>query len=218
MKLDKFGEPEQVKDKINWWELIKERSTIGICLSRFVCDWVWWFFLFWTPDFMEKSYGVNIQQMVLPLIVIYTFSSFGGIAGGYLSSKLINLGHNVSFSRKAALLTCALLVVPVVLIPGINSLWVSIGIISLACFAHQGWASNIYTLVSDYYPNNRVATMTSMAGFTGSIGGVLAASFVGNILQITGSYFVVFLIAGMAYVVAWLCLQLFLPRVAEVKS
>ncbi len=60
--------------------------------------------------------------------------------------------------------------------------------------------------------------MTSMAGFTGSIGGVLAASFVGNILQITGSYFVVFLIAGMAYVVAWLCLQLFLPRVAEVKS
>lgn len=218
VKLDKFGEPEQVKDKINWWELIKERSTIGICLSRFVCDWVWWFFLFWTPDFMEKSYGVNIQQMVLPLIVIYTFSSFGGIAGGYLSSKLINLGHNVSFSRKAALLTCALLVVPVVLIPGINSLWVSIGIISLACFAHQGWASNIYTLVSDYYPNNRVATMTSMAGFTGSIGGVLAASFVGNILQITGSYFVVFLIAGMAYVVAWLCLQLFLPRVAEVKS
>ena len=213
-KVEEGGSLE--KDKINWWELMRERSTIGICLSRFVCDWVWWFFLFWTPDFMEKSYGVNIQQMVLPLIVIYTFSSFGGIAGGYLSSKLINMGHPIGFSRKAALLTCALLVGPVALIPGINSLWISIAIISLACFAHQGWASNIYTLVSDYYPKNRVATMTSIAGFTGSIGGVLAASFVGNVLQITRSYFIVFLIAGLAYLVAWLCLQLFLPRMKVV--
>lgn len=199
-------------EEVKWWRLMKERSTIGICLARFVCDWVWWFFLFWTPDFMEKCYGVNIQQMVLPLIVIYTFSSFGGIAGGYLSSALINRGFRVAFSRKAALLTCALLVVPVALVPGVDSLWTSIVIISVACFAHQGWASNIYTLVSDYYPKSRVATMTSIAGFTGSVGGVLAASFVGNILQLTGSYFAVFLIAGLAYVVAWLCLQLFLPR------
>ena len=116
-----------------WWQLMKQRSSVGICLARFVCDWVWWFFLFWTPDFMEKAYGVHIQQMVLPLIVIYTFSSFGGIAGGYISSKLINTGHSVSFSRRTGLLVCALLVIPVLLIPGIDSLWGSILIISLAC-------------------------------------------------------------------------------------
>lgn len=195
-----------------WWQLMKQRSSVGICLARFVCDWVWWFFLFWTPDFMEKAYGVHIQQMVLPLIVIYTFSSFGGIAGGYISSKLINTGHSVSFSRRTGLLVCALLVIPVLLIPGMDSLWGSILIISLACFAHQGWASNIYTVVSDYYPKSSVATMTSMSSFAGSIGGVLAASFVGNVLEITGSYFVVFMIAGFAYLLAWCCLQLFLPR------
>lgn len=195
-----------------WWQLMKQRSSVGICLARFVCDWVWWFFLFWTPDFMEKAYGVHIQQMVLPLIVIYTFSSFGGIAGGYISSKLINMGRSVSFSRRTGLLVCALLVIPVLLIPGIDSLWGSILIISLACFAHQGWASNIYTVVSDYYPKSSVATMTSMSSFAGSIGGVLAASFVGNVLEITGSYFVVFMIAGFAYLLAWCCLQLFLPR------
>ena len=195
-----------------WWQLMKQRSSVGICLARFVCDWVWWFFLFWTPDFMEKAYGVHIQQMVLPLIVIYTFSSFGGIAGGYISSKLINMGRSVSFSRRTGLLVCALLVIPVLLIPGMDSLWGSILIISLACFAHQGWASNIYTVVSDYYPKSSVATMTSMSSFAGSIGGVLAASFVGNVLEITGSYFVVFMIAGFAYLLAWCCLQLFLPR------
>lgn len=203
---------QQAAQSPGWWQLMKQRSSVGICLARFVCDWVWWFFLFWTPDFMEKAYGVHIQQMVLPLIVIYTFSSFGGIAGGYISSKLINMGRSVSFSRRTGLLVCALLVIPVLLIPGIDSLWGSILIISLACFAHQGWASNIYTVVSDYYPKSSVATMTSMSSFAGSIGGVLAASFVGNVLEITGSYFVVFMIAGFAYLLAWCCLQLFLPR------
>lgn len=205
-------EADSENEKAAWWQLLKQRSSVGICLARFVCDWVWWFFLFWTPDFMEKSYGIHIQQMVLPLIVIYTFSSFGGITGGYISSSLINKGRSVSFSRKAGLLACALLVVPVLLIPGIDSLWGSILIISVACFAHQGWASNIYTLVSDYYPKHHVATMTSMSSFAGSIGGVLAASFVGNVLELTGSYFVVFMIAGFAYLLAWCCLQIFLPK------
>ncbi|HBB07783.1 MAG TPA: MFS transporter, partial [Bacteroides sp.] len=118
-------------------------------------------------------------------------------------------------ARRTGLLVCALLVIPVLLIPGIGSLWGSILIISLACFAHQGWASNIYTVVSDYYPKSSVATMTSMSSFAGSVGGVLAASFVGNVLEITGSYFVVFMIAGFAYLVAWALLQAFLPRRAR---
>ena len=202
-------------DAPKWWQLLRRRASVGICLARFVCDWVWWFFLFWTPDFLEKAHGVHIQQMVLPLIIIYTFSSFGGITGGYISSRLIALGRSVGFARRAGLLVCALLVVPVVLIPGLHSLWGSILIISLACFAHQGWASNIYTVVSDHYPKAAVATMTSLASFAGSVGGVLAASFVGNVLEVTGSYFVVFLIAGFAYLVAWLLLQAFLPRRAR---
>lgn len=211
-KADDDDSAAAAADRIDWRRLLSQRATIGITLARFVCDWVWWFFLFWTPDFLEKSFGVDIRQMVLPLIVIYTFSSFGGIFGGYLSSALIRRGRTVPFARKAALLVCALLVVPVVTIPGTGSLWAAIGLISIACFAHQGWASNIYTLVSDYYPRERVATMTSLAGFAGSVGGVLAASAVGNLLELTGSYFVVFLMAGLAYLAAWGCLQLFLPR------
>lgn len=214
-------EEETKKEKVKWGELLRFRGTVGICLARFVCDWVWWFFLFWTPDFLHKTYGIDLQGMSLPLIVIYAISAFGGVSGGAISSGLIKHGHNNIFSRKLAMLICALMVVPIVILPSlkpaeggsVNSvLWIAVGLISLATFAHQGWASNVYTLVSDYYPKNMVATMTSLAGFCGSIGGVLASSFVGNVLQITGSYFVVFLIAGLAYVLAWICLQIFLPR------
>lgn len=211
-------EEETKKEKIAWSQLLKFKGTIGICLSRFVCDWVWWFFLFWAPDFLNKTHGVDLSQMQWALIVIYTFAAFGGVAGGGLSSLLIKRGCSVPFSRKAAMLVCALCVVPVISLAYAKSLWLAIGLISLACFAHQGWASNIYTLVSDYYPKNMVATLTSLAGFCGSVGGVLASSFVGNILEWTGSYLVVFMIAGLAYVVAWLCLQIFLPRDGKAYS
>lgn len=190
-----------------WWHLFKRRTTLGICLARFVCDWPWWFFLFWTPDFLSKTFNLDITAMQVPIVVIYLVSDFGGIFGGYLSSRMIKMGRTASFSRFSGLLVCALMVLPVSLIPSISSLWVVIAIISMACFAHQGWAANIYTVVSDNYPKSQVATMTAIAGVSGSIGGIIAASSVGLILEITNSYYAVFIVAAATYVTAWAILR-----------
>ena len=191
-----------------WWHLFKRRTTLGICLARFVCDWPWWFFLFWTPDFLSKTFNLDLTAMQVPIVVIYIISDFGGIVGGYISSKMMRMGRTAAFSRFAGLLICALMVLPVALIPSISTLWVVIAIISLACFAHQGWAANIYTVVSDNYPKSQVATMTSLAGFSGSIGGIIAASSVGLILELTNSYYAVFMVAAFPYVIGWLLLRL----------
>ena len=191
-----------------WWHLFKRRTTLGICLARFVCDWPWWFFLFWTPDFLSKTFNLDLTAMQVPIVVIYIISDFGGIVGGYISSKMMRMGRTAAFSRFAGLLICALMVLPVALIPSISTLWVVIAIISLACFAHQGWAANIYTVVSDNYPKSQVATMTSLAGFSGSIGGIIAASSVGLILELTNSYYAVFMVAASTYVIGWLLLRL----------
>jgi len=105
---EETGEKETGK-KLPWTVLIRRRESVGICLARFICDWVWWFFLFWTPDFLNKTYGVDITEMVMPLIIIYTFAAFGGVAGGGISTALINKGRSVGFSRKAALFHLCLL-------------------------------------------------------------------------------------------------------------
>jgi ACS family hexuronate transporter-like MFS transporter len=199
-----------------WRDLFKYRETIAICSTRFISDWVWWFFLFWIPDFLSKTHGVNIKEVVLPLIVIYAFSSVGGIGGGWLSSKFIKMGRSIDFSRKTVILICAIIVLPVMLVSSVTNLWVAVGLITLAAAGHQGWAANIFTIVSDIYPKNAVASMVGLSGFTGAIGGALAASFVGLMLETSGSYFLIFLIAASVYLINWLILKVFIKEIKPI--
>jgi ACS family hexuronate transporter-like MFS transporter len=84
-------------------------------------------------------------------------------------------------------------------------------LISLATAAHCGFAANIFTVVSDIFPRNAVGTVVGMSGFAGALGGALAASFVGLVLEFTGSYFLIFTIASSMYILAWAILKLMIP-------
>ncbi len=204
-------EHSEEKSAITWRQLFSQRQTYAILFSRFVTDWVWWFFLFWTPDFLNKTHGVDLQSTVLPLIIIYTMADIGGICGGHVSSQFIRMGRSADFARKTTILIFALLVLPLNAVPHIHSLWVVVPIIGLATSAHQAWASNIFTIVSDVYPKQVVGSMIGISSVGGAVGGALASTFVGLILQWTGSYEVIFMIASMMYLTAWLTLKLFVP-------
>lgn len=197
--------------EITWRELFRHRQTYAILFSRFVTDWVWWFFLFWTPDFLNKTQGVDLKATVLPLIIIYTMSSIGGIYGGHVSSQFIRFGRSIDFARKTTILLFALLVLPLNAIPYIENMWIVVLIIGLATSTHQAWASNIFTIVSDVYPKQVVGSMTGISSVGGAVGGALASSFVGLILEWTGSYATIFMIASTMYILAWLILKIFVP-------
>lgn len=210
---------EDVKsvDAVTWKSLFKYQQTYAICLSRFLTDWVWWFFLFWAPDFLRKTQHIDLKESILPLIIIYTMASIGGIFGGFLSSNFIKQGRSIDFSRKTAILICALLILPLVFAAQVQNIWLVVFIIGIATAAHQGWASNIFTVVSDIYPKQAVGTMVGVSGFTGAIGGALAASFIGLVLKFSGSYMLVFLTASTMYLLAWLILKLMIPRIDPIK-
>jgi ACS family hexuronate transporter-like MFS transporter len=204
-------------ESIKWIELFKYRQTAVICFTRFISDWVWWFFLFWIPDFLHKMHGVDIKSVVLPVIIIYAVSSIGGIAGGWISSKFIQMGKTIDFARKTTILMCALIILPVMFVSKVADIWVAVALISLAAAGHQGWASNIFTIVSDIYPKNIVASVTGLSGFAGAIGGALSASAVGIVLDKTGSYFLIFLIASSVYLVNWLIIKIFIYEIKPIK-
>jgi ACS family hexuronate transporter-like MFS transporter len=198
-------------EKIPWHKIFFHKETLGICLARFFTDPIWWFFLFWLPKFLFSTYGINLNQIGLPLVVIYMLSIGGSIFGGWMSSFLIAKGKKPVSARKLTILVLAFLVVPIFFVSQASNIWVAVALISMATFAHQGYAANIFTLVSDIYPKSAVGSMVGLAGFAGAVGGILFSGAVGFILDITGSYYLVFGMASMAYLVCWLMLKLFVP-------
>lgn len=199
-------EPET--KKLPWKSIISYRQTWGICLARFLTDPIWWFFLYWLPKFLNTNYNINLTNIGLPLIVIYLVSIGGSIFGGWMSSYLIRRGKNTLAARKLTILVMALLVVPIFFTSFTSNVWIAVTLISMATFAHQGYAANIFTIVSDIFPKNAVGSVVGLSGFAGAIGGVLFSAAVGLILEFTGSYYVIFGIASVAYLLCWLSLHL----------
>ena len=200
-------------EKTSWLRLLGLRQTWAFALGKFLTDPIWWFYLSWLPKFLNKKHGLTLDKIGLPLIVIYLLADFGSIGGGWLSSYLIKRGMRVSLARRTALLTCALLVMPIMFVSQVSGLWAAVLLIGLAAAAHQGWSANLYTLVSDTFPRHVVGSVIGIGGMLGAVGGMGVAIAVGYLLQATGGNYVpLFLIAGLAYVFAFLVVTSLNPR------
>jgi len=193
------------------------RQAWAFAVAKFMTDPIWWLYLFWVPDFLFRTYNINLKTVGLPLMVIYTAASVGSIAGGWLSGSLIKRGWNPNAARKTAMLICATSVLPMVFASGAGSLWLAVGLISLAAAAHQGWSANLFTTTSDLFPRNAVGSVVGFGGMAGAVGGMLIAKITGYLLEVTHSYLVVFIIAGTIYLVALGIFHLLVPRLEPVK-
>jgi ACS family hexuronate transporter-like MFS transporter len=189
-------------EKIPWVGLFKYRQTWAFIAGKFFTDPIWWFYLFWLPKFLNKTYGLNISNLGLPLIVIYTIISFGSIGGGWLSSFFIRRGLNVMKSRELVMLFCGICVLPIIAASQVSHLWLAVGLIGLAAAAHQGFSANLYALVSDLMPKKAVGSVTGLGGMAGSVSGMFFSVFAGYILEWTGSYISLFLVAAPTYLIA----------------
>jgi ACS family hexuronate transporter-like MFS transporter len=198
--------------KIPWLRLLPHRQTWAFAIAKFLTDPIWWLYLFWLPDFFNKSFKLDLKTIGLPLLIIYLAADVGSIGGGWLSSFLLKRGWSVNSARKTAMLICALCVVPVIFASRVTGLWSAIAILSLATAAHQGWSANVFTMTSDMFPRRAVGSVVGIGGMAGAVGGMLISLIVGKILERTGSYILIFLMAGLAYLVALAIVQLLVPR------
>jgi ACS family hexuronate transporter-like MFS transporter len=198
--------------KIKWRQLLPYKQTWAFAAGKFMIDPIWWFYLFWIPDYLQREHGLHLAQIGLPIVVIYVISDLGSVAGGWLSSSLIRRGFSVNAARKWAMLLCSLSVLPIAVVYRLSGLWPAALLIGLAAAGHQGFSANLYTLTSDLFPSRAVASVAGIGGMAGAIGGMLIAEIVGHVLQWTGSYMVPFFIAASAYLVALLFIHLLSPK------
>ncbi|HZR59289.1 MAG TPA: MFS transporter [Terriglobales bacterium] len=211
------SDPSMPIAKIKWLSLIPHRQTWAFVAGKFMIDPIWWFYLFWVPDFLQRTHGVAFIRIGIPILVIYLMADIGSVAGGWFSSWLIHHGKSVNVARKSAMLLCAICVVPIVFAYRVDSMWGAVLLIGLAAAGHQGFSANLFTLASDIFPAQAVGSVVGMGGMAGAIGGMLIAKIVGYTLQWTGSYMIPFLIAGFAYLIALATIQILSPKLEPVS-
>lgn len=196
------SDPAQPSRSIPWRDLLTRRQTWAFVGPKLLTDPFWWLYLFWVPDFLHRKHGLDLGQMALPLATIYVLSGLGSVAGGWLSSRLIRAGWTVNTARKVSMLAFASLVGPIVFAAGVSSPWTAALLIGLATAGHQGFSANLFTLASDLFPAQAVGSVVGIGGMAGAVSGMLLAEVVGRVLQRTGSYYVLFLMPPVAYVLA----------------
>jgi ACS family hexuronate transporter-like MFS transporter len=206
------SDPAEPTTRIPWKRLLPHRQTWAFAIGKFMTDPIWWIYLFWLPDFLNKNYKIDLKNIGIPLIIVYLIADVGSVAGGWLSSSMIKRGVSVNRARKTAMLICAIAVVPVVFAAKASNVWIAVLLVGLAAAAHQGWSANLFTTTSDMFPRRAVGSVVGIGGMAGAVGGMLISYVVGSILQLSGSYVPIFIIAGSAYLVAWVVIQLLVPK------
>ena len=211
------SDPAESVARVKWISLFPHRQTWAFVTGKFMIDPIWWFYLFWVPDFLQRRHGLSLMKIGVPIMVIYVISDVGSVAGGWLSSWLIKRGKSVNAARKITMLLCACSVVPIVFAYRTESMWEAVLLIGLAAAGHQGFSANLFTLSSDLFPAKAVGSVVGIGGMAGAIGGMLIAKIVGYVLQWTGSYMVPFFIAGFAYLAAVAAIQVLSPKLEPAR-
>ena len=204
-----------VSEKHPLSSILKHRGTYAFSIGKGLTDGVWWFYLFYLPQFLNRNYGLDLKAAYWYIVTVYVISSVGSIFGGSLSGWRMNRGHSVNAARKFAMLSMALLVLPLIAVPHMSTLfpsnpWPATIIIAVAAAAHQGWSATLFATPSDMFPATAISTVVGIGGAAGAAGGAAFTWLVKHNLSLHP--LLVFSTAACMYLFALACFQLLVPR------
>ncbi|MBA3481792.1 MAG: MFS transporter [Pirellulales bacterium] len=210
-------DPPDPPQRIAWRQLLGYHQVWAFAIAKALTDSVGWFYLFWFAPFMYAQFGVDIKTILWPMLTVCIMADVDSVLGGWQSSWLLGRGWSTNAARKTAMLTYALCIVPVAAAPLVSEKWLAVILIGVAAGSHQGFSANLFTINSDIFPRKAIGSIIGIGGFAGAMGGFTLQLGAGWLKQVTGSYVTLFAIAGSAYVLALVILQILIPRIEPVN-
>ena len=206
-------------EKIPWLKIFPKRETWAFSLTT-LTDGVWWFYLFWGAKFLAEQFGVDIKNIGFPFLIIFVMADAGSLLGGYASGALIKKGWSINKARKITMLACAIIILPVSIVPVIASKWVAVFLIGLAAAGHQSWSINGYTLVPDVFPKKAIASVIGIGKMVGVVVAIIADIALGSVLDTANNsgYFWAFMIAGSSYILILGFVHLLMPKMTPLDD
>lgn len=205
----KMDQPsEENEEQVPWKLLLKQRETYGFMIGKFLTDPVWWFYIYWMPNYLSSQRGFDIKAIAIAVPLIYIIAILISWVGGWFSGFLVNRGWPALKARKLIMgISAACLPVTALAVMADNP-WVAILLVSLACGAHSSWSANIFTLVTDCFPSKSVGSVTGLGGFAGGLGGLLIATWAPGYIVTYFGYIPVFILMGVLHPLAFIAIYL----------
>jgi ACS family hexuronate transporter-like MFS transporter len=212
------SEDVALHENISWGRLFRYPQTWAFFFGKFMTDGIWWFLLFWLPDYFKKQFGMDLHHIMWPTFTVYFVSIFGSTFGGYLPQMMINRGMPVFKARMRSMFIIALFPLFLLLtqyfgnkeIFGSYASILAIAVICIGAAAHQAWSANLFTTVSDLFPKKTTASVVGIGLMAGGIGGFLVQRLSGilNTFYPKNAYEIMFTVSAVAYIIAWTIIRL----------
>jgi len=211
--------------KVSWGKLFGYRQTWAFFFGKFMTDGIWWFYLFWLPDYLKKQFAMTKHDVMLPTFIVYGVAIVGSIYGGSIPMTLIKKGMPVYRARMTAMFLIA--VAPLAVLTtqyfgnvghfGKMASVLAVGVICIGCAAHQAWSANLFTTVSDMFPKKAVASVIGIGTMAGGIGGVIIQKLAGRLTDAfretpQTAYLIMFIVCALSYLAAWSLMKMLVPR------
>ena len=211
--------------KVSWWKLFSYRQSWAFFFGKFMTDGIWWFYLFWLPDYLKKQFGMTKHDVMLPTFIVYGVAIIGSIYGGSIPMTLIKRGMQVYKARMLAMFLIALAPLTVLTTQyfgnvehfGKMASVLAVAVICIGCAAHQAWSANLFTTVSDMFPKKAVGSVIGIGTCAGGIGGVIVQKLAGGLTDAfketpQTAYLIMFIVCALSYLIAWSLMKTLVPR------
>ncbi len=205
-------------DQLRWVDLMKYRQTWAPFVCRFLADPLWYFYVFWIPEFLTRERGLNLAAIGAVAWIPFLVADLSNFAGGYLSLRLQRSGWSANRTRKTMMVIATVMSPIGILAVFAHSLFWTIGLICIAIFFWMWWSIAVHSLPGDYFPPRAVGSVYGMAGTGSTVGSVISTWAVGRTLDVTHSYAPVFIGIGLLMPIALVAGFALMKRVEPVQG
>ena len=205
--------------------LLGHRQTWSFFVGKLMTDGIWWFYLFWLPDYLVKQFHMPIHDTMWPTFIVFGVSIIGSVYGGSIPMTLMKRGMPVYQARMTAMFIIALCPLAVLTTQyfgnvshfGDMAKIYAMAVICIGAAAHQAWSANLFTTVSDMFPKTAVGSVTGIGAMAGGLGGVIVQLVAGTLTDTykqtpQTAYRIMFVICALSYLIAWAGMKLLVPR------
>jgi len=173
--------------KASWKQIVKSSNFWSIAIPRFLSEPAWQTFNAWIPLYMATERHMNIKEIAMFAWLPFLAADLGCVLGGYLSPFFLkHFKVSLVNSRKWVMTVGAFCMIAPGCIGLVASPYAAIALLCVGGFAHQVLSGALYSITSDVFGKNEVATATGLAGMSGYLGATLFTLLFGILVKLVG--------------------------------